>query len=97
MKSAVPVKATDVVVRAMNDFLGGVVSQDFFEGVKLLQDDRIDDVDSVAGGDLNEAELLGIVVEAVGLGIEGDASRAEHRLDSDAELKRLTNDFDGKR
>ena len=66
------VEAADVVVRAMNDFLDGIIYQSFFEGSELLQGYRIDDVDFVAGGDLNEAELLGVVVEAVGLGIEGD-------------------------
>ena len=66
------VEAADVVVRAMNDFLDGIIYQNFFEGSELLQGYRIDDVDFVAGGDLNEAELLGVVVEAVGLGIKGD-------------------------
>jgi len=60
-----PVKAADVIVRAMNDFLDGIIYQDCFEGIEFLQGYRIDDVDFVAGGDLNEAELLGVVVEAV--------------------------------
>ena len=67
-----PIEAADVVVRAMNDFLDGIIYQNFFEGSEFLQGYRIDDVDFVAGGDLNEAELLGVVVEAVGLGIKGD-------------------------
>jgi hypothetical protein len=95
-KSVMPVEATNVVVRAMNDFLDGIIYQNFFEGIKLLQNHRIDDVDFVAGSYLNEAELLGIVVEAIGLSIEGDASRAKHHLDSDVELGRLTDDFDGR-
>ena len=66
------IKAADVIVRAMNDFLDGIIYQNFFEGSKLFQGYRIDDVDFVAGGDLNEAELLGVVVEAIGLGIKGD-------------------------
>jgi hypothetical protein len=37
------------------------------------------------------------VVEAVGLGIEGDASGAEHRLDSSVKLRGLADDFDRKR
>ncbi|KKK47264.1 hypothetical protein LCGC14_3156960 [marine sediment metagenome] len=67
-----PIEAADVVVRAMNDFLDGIIYQNFFEGSELLQGYRIDDVDFVAGGDLNETELLGVAVEAVGLGIKGD-------------------------
>ena len=59
-----PIEATDVIVCAMNDFLDGIIYQNFFEGIELLQGYRIDDVDFVAGGDLNEAELLGVGVEA---------------------------------
>ena len=33
---------------------------------------RIDDVYFMTRGDLNEAELLGVMVEAIGLGIKGD-------------------------
>jgi len=65
MKSTMPIEAADVIVRAMKDFLDGIIYQNFFEGSELLQGYRIDDVDFVAGGDLNEAELLGVVVEAV--------------------------------
>ncbi len=67
-----PIEAADVIVRTMNDFLDGIIYQNFSEGIDLLQGYRIDDVDFVAGGDLNEAELLGVVVEAVGLGIKDD-------------------------
>jgi len=66
------IKAADVIVRAMNDFLDGIIYQNFLDGIELLQGYRIDDVDFVAGGDLNKAELLGVVVEAIGLGIKGD-------------------------
>jgi len=67
-----PIEAADVIVRAMNDFLDGIIYQNFLEGIEFLQGYRIDDVDFVAGGDLNEADLLGVVVEAVGLGIKDD-------------------------
>ena len=67
------VEAADIVICAMNDFLDGIIYQNFLEGKELLQGYRINDVDFVAGGDLNEAELLGVVVEAVGLGIKGDS------------------------
>jgi hypothetical protein len=66
------IEAADVIVRAMNDFLDGIIYQNFFDGIELFQGYRINDVDFVVGGDLNEAELLGVVVEAVGLGIKGD-------------------------
>jgi len=95
-KSVMPVEAADVLVRAMNNFDDGSICQDFFEGSDLLQDDRVDDVDFVACGYLNETELLGIVVEAVGLGIESDVWRAEHRLDSSVKLGGLADNFDGK-
>ena len=65
-----PIKAADVIVRAMNDFLNGIICQNFLEGIKLFQGYRIDDVGFVASGDLNEAKLLGVVVEAVRLGIK---------------------------
>ena len=94
-KSVMSVEAAKVVVRAMNNFLDGIVCQNFFKRIKLLQDYRIDDINSLACGYLNEAELLGIVVEAVGLGINCNVSRAEHRLDSNVELGRLADDFDG--
>ncbi len=72
IKSTIPVKAADVIVRAMNDFLDGLIYQNFFKGIELLQGYRIDDVDFVTRGYLNEAELLGVMVEAVGLGIKDD-------------------------
>ena len=67
-----PIETTDVIVRAMNDFLDGIIYQNSFEGIELLQAYRINDIDSVAGGDLNEADLLRVVMEAVGLGIKDD-------------------------
>ena len=36
-----------------------------------MKKDRIDDVDFVTRGDLNKAELLGVMMEAVGFCIEG--------------------------
>ncbi len=67
-----PVKTADVIVRAMNDFLDGIIYQNFFEGIELLQGYRIDDVDFMMRGDLNEAELLGVMMKAVGFCIKGD-------------------------
>ncbi len=65
-------EAADVVVRPMKDFLDGIIYQNVSERSEVIKRYRIDDIDFVAGGDLNEAELLGVVVEAVGLGINGD-------------------------
>ena len=90
-----PVEAADVIVRAVNDFDDGSI-QDWFEGGHLLEDNRVDDIRPVAGGNLNKAKLLGIAMEAVGLGIEGDVSRAEHRLDGSVKLGGLADDFNGK-
>ncbi len=95
-KSAVPVEAPDVVVRAMNDFDDRSMCQDFSEGTDLLKDDRVDDVYFVEGSNLNQAELLGIPVEAVGLGIKGDISRVDHRLNGSVKLGGLVDYFDGK-
>jgi len=51
----------------------------------------------VGGSNLNQAELLGIIAEAIGLGIEGDDPEVEHRLDSSVKLGGLADDFDGER
>ena len=72
MKSTMPIEAADVIVRPMKDFLDGIIYQNVSERSEVIKRYRIDDIDFVAGGDLNEAELLGVVVEAVGLGINGD-------------------------
>jgi hypothetical protein len=96
-ESAMHVQAADILVRGMNDFDDRSICQDFFERSKILQNDRVDHVDFVGGGDLNQAELLGIIAEAIGLGIEGDDPGAEHRLDSSVKLGGLADDFDGKR
>ena len=90
-----PVEAADVVVRAVNDFGDGIV-HDFFEGGNLIQDDGVDDIHHVTGGNLNKAKLLGIVVKTVGLGIESDVLRTEHCLDSNVKLGGLADNFDGK-
>jgi len=72
MKSTMPVKAADIVVRGVNDFLDGDICQNVSEGSEVIKRYRIDDVDFVTRGDLNEAELLGVMVEAVGFCIKGD-------------------------
>ena len=72
MKSTMPVKAADIVVRGMNDFLDGDICQNVSEGSEIIKRYRIDDVDFVTRGDLNEAELLGVMMKAVGFCIKGD-------------------------
>ena len=72
MKSRMPVKTTDIVVCRVNDFLDGNICQNVSEGSEITKRYRIDDVDFVTRGDLNEAELLGVMVEAVGFCIKGD-------------------------
>ena len=67
-----PVEAADVVVRTMNDFLDRIIYQDFFERSEIMKRYRIDDVYFIMRGDLNEAELLGVMVEAVRFCIQGD-------------------------
>jgi len=72
MKSTMPVKAADIVVRGMNDFLDGDICQNVSEGSEIIKRYRIDNVDFVTRSDLNEAELLGVIVEAVGFCIKCD-------------------------
>jgi hypothetical protein len=91
-----PVEAADIVVRAMDDLLDGTIRQNSIEEIELFQGYGIDNVDIVAGGYLNKAELLGVVVKAVGLGIQGDGLRTSHRTDGGIELCGLGDDFDGK-
>jgi len=72
MKSAMPVKTADIVIRAMNNFLDGNICQNVPEGSEVIKRYRIDDVYFMTRGDLNEAELLGVMVEAVRFCIQGD-------------------------
>ena len=55
---------------------------------------RIDDVYFVTRGDLNEAELLGIMVEAVRFCIQGDNMGAYQLTSEGTELSGLVNDLD---
>jgi hypothetical protein len=70
-KSIVPVKAADVIVRAVSNFGYGRI-QNFFEGGNLLQYNCVDYIHPVGGSNLDKAKLLRIAMEAVGLGIEGN-------------------------
>ncbi|GAI57522.1 unnamed protein product [marine sediment metagenome] len=72
MKSTMPVKATDIVVRGMNDFLDGDIYQNVSERSEIIKRYRIDNVDFVTRRDLNKAELLGVMVEAVRFCIQCD-------------------------
>ena len=66
------IKATDIIVRRVNDFLDGGVCQNVSERSDIRQSDSVDDVDFAAGGNLNQAELLRVMVEAVRFSIQGD-------------------------
>ena len=72
MKSRMPVKAADIVVRGVNDLLDGDICQNVSERSEIMKRYRIDDVYFMTRGDLNEAELLGVMVEAVRFCIQGD-------------------------
>lgn len=72
MKSRMPVKTTDIVVCRVNDFLDGNICQNVSERSEIMKRYRIDDVYFMTRGDLNEAELLGVMVEAVGFCIQSD-------------------------
>ena len=72
MKSTMPIEAANVIVRPMNDFLDGIIYQNVSERSEVIKRYRINDVDFVTRGDLNKAELLRIMVEAVGFCIQGN-------------------------
>ena len=61
-----PVKTTDIVVCRVNDFLDGNICQNVSEGSEIMNRYRIDDIYFMTRSDLNEAELFGVMVEAVG-------------------------------
>ncbi len=92
-----PIKATDIVVCRVNDFLDGHICQNVSERSEIMERYRIDDVYFMTRGDLNEAELLGVTVEAVRFCIQGDGMRAYQLASGGTELSRLTNDLDWER
>jgi hypothetical protein len=65
MKSRMPVKTTHIVVCRVNYFLDGNIFQNVSERSEIMKRYRIDDVYFMMRGDLNEAELLGVMVEAI--------------------------------
>ena len=70
MKSVMPVKAANIVVCGMNDFLNGAICQNVSKGSDIIKSYRIDNVDLVTRSNLNQAELLGVMMEAVGFCIK---------------------------
>jgi len=60
-----PVKTTHIVVCRVNYFLDGNIFQNVSERSEIMKRYRIDDVYFMMRGDLNEAELLGVMVEAI--------------------------------
>ena len=97
MKSTMPVKTADIIVSGMNDFLDRDICQNVSEGSEVTKGYRIDDVDFMTRSDLNEAELLGVMVKAVGFCIKGDGIRADHLTSNDTEMSGLANDLYRKR
>ena len=67
-----PIKAADIVVRRVNDFHDGGIRQKVSKRSNIRKSYRIDDAYFVTRGNLNEAELLGIKVKAVGFRIQSD-------------------------
>ena len=72
MKSTISVKDADIVIRGVNDFLDGDICQNVSEGSEIIKSYRIDNVGFVTRSNLNEAELLGVMVVAVGFCIQSD-------------------------
>jgi len=58
---------------------------------------RIDDAHFMTSGDLDEAELLGVMVEAVGFCIQGDDMCAYQLTSEGTELSGFVNDLDWER
>lgn len=92
-----PVKAADIVVRGVNDFLDGDIRKNLSEGSNVRKRYRIYDVDFMARSDLNETELLGVMMEAVRFCIKGNGMRADQLTNGGTELSGLANDLDRKR
>ena len=92
-----PVKTTDIVVCRVNDFLDGNICQNVSERSEIMKRYRIDDVYFMTRGDLNEAELLGVMVEAVRFCIQGDDMCACQLTSEGTELSGLVNDLDWER
>jgi uncharacterized protein YrrD len=97
MKSRMPVKTTHIVVCRVNYFLDGNISQNVSERSEIMKRYCIDDVYFVMRGDLNEAELLGVMVEAVRFCIQGDDIRAYQLTSGGTELSWPVNDLDWER
>ena len=72
MKPTISVKDADIVIRGVNDLLDGDICQNVSEGSEIIKSYRIDNVGFVTRSDLNEAELLGVMVVAVGFCIQSD-------------------------
>ena len=62
---AAPVDAAHIVVGCVNHFLDGGICQNFFQRSQFVQGNCVYDIDFPARSNLNQAELLGVVVEAV--------------------------------
>ncbi len=67
-----PVKAADIVVSGVNDLLDGYICQNISERSEVRKRYRIDDVDFMMRGYLNETELLGVIMAAVGFCIQSE-------------------------
>jgi hypothetical protein len=63
MKSTMPVKTADIVVRGVSDFLDGDICQNVSERSEVIKRYRIDDVDFMKRG---------VMMKAVGFCIKGD-------------------------
>ena len=70
MKARVTVEAADIVIRRVNDFLNGDICQKVPKRRNIGQGYRIYDIDFMTGGNLDETELLGVIMAAVGFRIQ---------------------------
>ena len=72
-ESPFTIETPQVVVGRVDDLLDAVVGENRAQGLRAGSDrDRIDDVRTIHGRNLDQAELFGVPMTAVPLGVERD-------------------------
>ena len=75
MKVVVAPQVHHVLFRGVKHLHDGPLPQHLAEGLQPLQGQRIDQVDLLPVGDLNEAAFVEVVIEGVGLRVDGERPR----------------------
>ena len=74
-ESAVPVETAYIIVRGVDNLRDGGIRENIPERREVIENYRVNEVYLAAGGNLYQTELLRVVVQTVGLGIERDNIR----------------------